>query len=136
MTQQTGPVGPRQDEALAQETRGLVQGGRSTRAEEWRDPEPAGEDQPTGDVGILPEDRRGTPKGMTSQDVELRSQIARFLDRGALPGDRDSVVASAIGHNAPTALVERLQELPAGEHLENVQAVARALGLGTEVERS
>lgn len=136
MTQHSGPVGPRQDEALAHETQGLVQGGRSTRAQEWRDPEPAGEDQPTGDVGILPEDRRGTPAGMTSEDVELRSQIARFLDRGALPGDRDAVVASAIAHEAPEALVDRLQQLPAGEQLENVQAVARALGLGTETERS
>jgi len=38
--QQSGPVGPRQDEQLAHETQGLVKGGHSTRAEEWRDPEP------------------------------------------------------------------------------------------------
>src|SRR4051812_44330389 len=55
--QQSSQQGPGMDEYLKQETRGLVQGGRSTRAEEWRAPEPAGEDQPTADR-IFPEDRR------------------------------------------------------------------------------
>lgn len=136
MTQQSGPVGPRLDEQLAHETAGLVQSGHSTRAEEWRDPEPAGEDQPTGDVGILPPDRRGTPPGMTVDDVEIRSEIARFLDRTALPGGRDDLVRAAESHQAPARVVDRLASLPADGHFENVQDVARALGLGTETERT
>src|SRR5947209_20407791 len=36
--QQSSQVGPGLDDYPKQETRGLVQGGRSTRAEEWRDP--------------------------------------------------------------------------------------------------
>jgi hypothetical protein len=40
-SQQTDKHGPGMDEYLQQETRGLVQGNRSSRAEEWRDPEPA-----------------------------------------------------------------------------------------------
>ena len=92
--QQSGKHGPLLDEELEHETRGLVQGGRSTRAEEFRDPEPAGEDQPTGDR-IYPEDRRGNPEGMTQDDVDERTDIARSLGTSAFPGDRDSLVAVA-----------------------------------------
>ena len=64
--QQSGPVGPREDDELKHETRGLEQGGHSTHAEEWREPEPAGEDQPTGDEHVVPEWlEQGTPPGMT-----------------------------------------------------------------------
>jgi len=38
----------REDEALAKELRGTLQGNRSTRAEEWRDPEPPADDDPVG----------------------------------------------------------------------------------------
>ena len=48
-SQQTDKHGRLLDEELQHETRGLVQGNRSSRAEEWRDPQPAGEYQPTGD---------------------------------------------------------------------------------------
>ncbi|GAS91966.1 hypothetical protein [Mycolicibacterium brisbanense] len=41
--------GPREDEQLKQELRGTLQGNRSSRAEEWRDPEPPADDDP--DVG-------------------------------------------------------------------------------------
>lgn len=38
--------GPREDEALKGELRGTLQGNRSSRAEEWRDPEPPADDDP------------------------------------------------------------------------------------------
>ena len=41
--------GPRKDEAMARETEALVRSGRTGRTEEWRDPEPSGEDQPEAD---------------------------------------------------------------------------------------
>src|SRR5204863_3935624 len=92
--QQSSQVGPGLDDYLKQETRGLVQGGRSTRAEEWRDPEPAGEDQPTADR-IFPEDRRGNPEGMTQTDVDERSDIARSPGTAAFPADRDTLASIA-----------------------------------------
>lgn len=136
MSQQSGPVSPREDDQLAHETRGLVQGGHSTRAEEWRDPEPAGEDQPGGEREIGFEDRAGAPAGMDPQDVETRSEIARFLDRTALPGDRDDLLAAAREHQATDRVIRLLEQLPADARFENVQAVSRALGLGTEERRS
>ena len=136
MTQQSGPVGPRLNEELEHETRGLVQGGRSSRAEEWRDPEPAGEDQPTGDSHILPDDRRSAPPGMTPADVELRSEIARWLGRSSFPADRDTLVDHAASNQAPEAVLDRLRSLPDKTWFENMQDVARALGIGTESHRT
>ena len=137
MTQQSGPVSPREDEQLAHETEGLVRSGHPTRVEEFRDPEPAGEDQPTGDEHLMGPGREpGTAPGLTNEDVDLRSEIARFLDRAALPGRRDDLVESARQNQATDHVVELLQSLPADQEFGNVQDVARALGLGTEEHRA
>jgi hypothetical protein len=37
---------PREDDQLKDELRGTLQGNRSSRAEEWRDPEPPADDDP------------------------------------------------------------------------------------------
>ncbi|HEX3005044.1 MAG TPA: DUF2795 domain-containing protein [Angustibacter sp.] len=135
--QQSGPVGPREDEELKHETRGLEQGGHSTHAEEWREPEPAGEDQPTGDEHVVPEWlEQGTPPGMTPDDVEERSQLARFLDPSVFPADRDALVESAQRNEAPDVVVDRLRQLPADQQFHTTQDVARAAGLGTEERRT
>jgi hypothetical protein len=131
---QTSKHGPGMDEYLQHETRGLVQGGRSTHAEEWLDPEPAGEDQPTGDR-IYPEDRRGNPEGMTQDDVDERSDIARSLGTSAFPGTRDELVAIAADNEATDHVLGLLRSLPADETFENVQDVAKALGLHVETHR-
>jgi hypothetical protein len=137
VTQQSGPVSPRKDEQLAHETQGLVQSGHPTRVEEFRDPEPAGEDQPTGDEHLLPPDRQpGTAPGLDNDDIETRSEIARFLDRSALPGRRDDLLASARQNQATDRVLDLLEALPADTEFANVQDVARALGLGTEEHRA
>jgi hypothetical protein len=132
--QQSGQHGPLVDDELKHETRGLVQGGRSTRAEEFRDPEPAGEDQPTGDR-IYPEERRGNPEGMTQTDVDERSDIARVLGTSAFPADRETLVAIAADNEATDHVLSLLRSLPADRTFENVQDVARALGLHVESHR-
>jgi hypothetical protein len=134
--QHSGPVGPREDDELAHETQGLVKGGHSTRAEEWRDPEPLDENTDTGQRGTVTGDEGGTPPGMDRDDVEMRSEIARFLDSTALPGDRESVLRAAEEHYAPDPVLDRLRGLPSGQHFENVQDVVQALGMGTEEHRT
>lgn len=131
-----GKHGPRQDEALEKEVRGLLQGGHANRAEEWRDPEPPGEDQP--DVSRSPESsgRGGTPAGMTQADVDLRTDIARVLGLSAFPGDREAMVTIAGDNGASDLVTARLSQLPAGQEFENVQAVMTALGVPVENERS
>jgi len=111
--QQSDKHGPIKDDSLAHET----------------------DDQPSAE-GALTDHRRGTPPGMEPEDVEERSEIARFLDRAAFPGTRADLLASAEGHQATDHVREQLSRLPEGERFENMQEVARALGIGTEEKRT
>ncbi len=125
----------RQDDALAHEVQGMMQAGRATHAQEWKDAEPSGEDQP--DVDRAPDrDLMGAvPTGMTHDDVEGRSELARILTRHAFPGDRDHLVAAAAEAQAPANVLDRLEQLPAGQQFANVEEAWLALGGGTETER-
>lgn len=71
-----------------------------------------------------------------SGDVEMRSEIARFLDSNALPGDRESVLRAAEEYEAPDPVLARLRTLPERQRFANVQDVARAFGLGTKEHRT
>lgn len=46
MERGSGKHSPREDDQLKHELRGTLQGNRSSRAEEWRDPEPPADDDP------------------------------------------------------------------------------------------
>ena len=78
----------------------------------------------------------GTPPGMDAQDVEQRSQVARFLDATAFPGRREALVAAAERNQAPDVVLDLLRALPADLDFQNTQDVARAAGLGTEEQRT
>ena len=77
----------------------------------------------------------GTPGGTDPGDIERRAALAETLGKEVWPADRDTLVAKAEEANAPDAVLGQLRRLPAGRQFENVQDVARALGLGTEQER-
>jgi hypothetical protein len=109
---------PRLDEEMAQEVRGIVQGGSGARAEEWRMPEPAGEDQP--EVSEILDDGPGGPAG------EQLSRFAGYIRRSALPGDREALLGSARELNAPDDVLERLATLPPGTTYHTVTEVWRA----------
>ncbi len=125
----------RQDDALAHEVQGMMQAGRATHAEEWKDAEPSGEDQPDVDRAPDRDLMGGVPAGMTHDDVEGRSELARHLTRHAFPGNRDQLVEAAREDQAPARVVEQLEGLPAGQEFVNVEEVWIALGGGTETQR-
>ena len=79
--------------------------------------------------------QEGTPAGTSPADVDRRSAIAEALGKEVWPADRDALVAKAQESNAPDRVLGDLRRLPAGQQFENVQDVARALGLGTEQHR-
>lgn len=134
-SQPSHDTGRTHDDAQAHETRGLEQGGHTSRAEEWRDPQAPAEGEPRASWTPGTPEQPGTPEGMTNQDVEDRSEIARHLGKGVWPADRDALVAKAEENSAPDAVLARLRRLPAGQEFANVQDVSQALGIGTEESR-
>lgn len=126
---------PMRDEQLKHETEGLVRSGRSTHAEEWKDPEPSGEDQPDSDAvpdGTL---HGGTPNGMTDEDVEGRAEIATYLGKDSYPMVREQIINLAIDRQAPTRVVDLVRRLPSGREFHNVNEVWAAVGGHVESDR-
>ena len=123
---------PRVDEELEHEIQGMLRSGHSTRAEEWRDPEPVAEGEP--DVDAAPNGTLvgGTPVGMDADAVESRAELARWLDRADFPSTGPELVEAALDHRAPDAVVAELERLPAGDTFERIGDVVRALGYPTE----
>ena len=123
---------PRVDEELEHEIQGMIRGGHSTRAEEWRDPEPVAEGEPDIDAAPAGTLVGGTPVGMDADAVEARAELARWLDRADFPSTGAGLVEAARDHRAPDAVVAELQRLPDGDTFERIGDVVRALGYPTE----
>jgi hypothetical protein len=130
--------GPRLDDEMEHEVRGQLQGrGVGGRAEEWREPEPAGEDQPGASRVPGGNPAGGVPPGMTADEVEQRSRLGRYLPLSALPGDKRALVTAARRAQAPTAVLDELAGLPEdGTEYETVSQVWQALGHHNEERRT
>jgi hypothetical protein len=127
---------PRVDEQLGHEVEGYMTAERPTRAEEWRETEPIGEDQ--ADPGRLgePADRQpGLPEGMTQEDVELRSELATHLPRSVFPADESGLLGHLVDTNAPERLQQLVRQLPSGQVFDHLGDVVEALGLHEERHR-
>jgi hypothetical protein len=79
--------------------------------------------------------QEGTPAGTSPADLDRRSAIAEALGKEVWPADRDALLARAQESNATDRVLGDLRRLPSGQQFENVQDVARALGIGTEQQR-
>jgi hypothetical protein len=133
MERASNKTGPRADDELARETRGHVQGGHSPRVEDWREPEPPGEDQPEASrVPGIAETVSAAPPGMSREDVARRSEFATALRPSAFPADRDELVRVATEENAPDAILAELRRLPSGQRFATPDEVWRALGHHSE----
>lgn len=129
--QVSGTHGPREDEAIKHELRGDLQAKRETRVEEWREAEPAGEDEP--EATWAPEGRPGgTPPGEDWEDVELRSDLARHLDRTAFPATRQRLLETLQSHQAEQQLIDLVSALPDDQTFANLHDVLTALGIPIE----
>lgn len=120
------------DDVLKHELQGLRRSGHSTRTQEWREPEPSGDDQP--EVSRAPGEHLagGTPPGMTQVDIDGRSDLARYLSRQTWPAGRETLVQLAAEQHAPDRVLQQLSGLPANERFENVSDVWTTLGGGVE----
>jgi hypothetical protein len=119
--------GFRTDDAMAAETEALTRGAPlEPRVEEWREAEPAGEDQPVPDA-VLTGDPY-PPNGLPHDAVELRSELGKRLRISAFPAAREGLVVVAAEENAPAWVLELLRRLPEGMTFANVQDVWETLG--------
>jgi hypothetical protein len=128
-------VSPRADEELKHQTQGLTRSGHSTHAEEWKDPEPVGEDQPDADLAPDGTLHGGVPAGMSADDVEGRAELAAFIGKDAYPLIREQVLELVIDGQAPDRVIALVRELPSGREFHNINEIWTALGGHVEEQR-
>jgi hypothetical protein len=125
MTQSGGTHGQWRDDALKRAVEDEMRAGHATRADEWREPEPPADDEP--EATWAPQGRPGD-----LDSLELRSDLARHLDRATFPADRDHLLDTLAAHKAPPSLMDLAAQLPEGTKFRHFGDVARALGLPAE----
>lgn len=135
MEQRSDRHSAREDDALKRDTRGMVQSNRGERIEQWRDPEPPGDDEPevhraAGGVLEGPE-----PTPLSRSAAEERSELAAALRRTMFPTDKSALLDFARDSNAPDHVVALLEQLPPGVAFENVEQLWEASGHEGEPER-
>jgi len=128
-------VSPRADEELKHQTQGLVRSGHTTHAEEWKDPEPIGEDQPDADLAPDGTLHGGTPAGMTGDDVEGRAELAGYIGKDAYPLVGQQVLELVIDGQAPARVIDLVRRLPSGREFHNINDIWISLGGHVEADR-
>lgn len=124
---------PALDDDLAREAESHTRGGPGgSRANEWREPEPAGEDQPEPSLIPTGEHPAGAPAPLTGEELEARSNFGRWLPRSVLPARRDELVRAADSADAPAEVLMELQGLPADRTFETIYEIWDALGYRNE----
>ncbi|MFJ9412195.1 DUF2795 domain-containing protein [Streptomyces sp. NPDC101393] len=121
---------------MKKQLRGQLTAARGLRTQEEQELPPAGEDQPVAARAPDASFRGGTPRGMTEEDVGVRSELAQHLGRSLYPAYRGAVVATLRRNHAPDRLVALAEKLPEDERYGNVQSIAESPGIGTEDHRA
>ena len=123
--QVSGTHGPAEDDAIKRQDRSELQ----AHGEEWPEPESSGEDEET----WAPEGRfAGTRQGEDWEAIELRSDLARHLDRTAFPTARAHLVETLTANQAEQRLLDLASSLPDGATFASLGELLRALGLPVE----
>lgn len=128
--QESGTHGPHEDDLLKKEFRSELEA--RTRGEDWREPDMPDEDEPEADRALA-----GSPEALLAgvedwDAIELRSDLARHLDRTAFPGTRDHLLAVLAAHQAEQRLQDLVASLPAGSEFSSLAELLSALGLPVE----
>jgi hypothetical protein len=112
----------RQDEAEAREYEG-----------EWPAPDTEPDDETEREAVWAPAARLAESAVPEDHEaVELRSDLARSLDRTVWPATRGRLLEILTEHNAGDRLLELAASLPAGRRYQSLHEVLHALGLEPE----
>jgi Protein of unknown function (DUF2795) len=110
--------GPIMDDELRRQTESLERGAPvESRSEEEREEASPTEGEPASDQRL----QGGRPAGL--DDVEARSELARFLQPSVFPADRDGLLRSVAETDAPQSIVRAIRSLPDSKVYDNVQSV-------------
>jgi hypothetical protein len=110
------------DEALKDETRSLQQGAPiEARSREDLEKEGPADSERDVDAHTAP------PGSLGSDPVEARRELSRHLRLVAFPTGRDGLLAEAESQNAPEAVLDVLQRLPAEGEFSTAHEVWAAL---------
>ena len=121
--------GPREDDAIKQQDRDELR----AHGDEWPEPEEAGEDADGTEEVWAAEGRfAGDLPGEDFAAIELRSDLARHLDRTSWPATREQLLQILTERHAGDNLLEVTSALPRGQRYHSVGELARALGLEPE----
>jgi hypothetical protein len=126
--------GPRLDDQQKHETEGMVRGGGTTHAEEWKEPEAMPAAGEGSQRSYPPGHEPGVPEGMTQRDVDVRSDLAKWLSDTDWPASKAQLVRHAEEVDAPDQVADLVRSLPERTYT-NMADVAKALGLGVEKRR-
>ena len=130
MSEQTGGThGPTRDDAIKRQDEAEAR----EYAGEWPEPGEEPEDETERDAVWAPAARLAEPPAMEDwQAVELRSDLARHLDRTVWPVTRDRLLSILAERHAGDRLLELAGSLPEGQHYASLRELLRALGLEPE----
>jgi hypothetical protein len=123
----SGTHGPAEDDAIKRQDRRDLE----TYGEELPEPESPDEDEPE---ATWAEEGRfaGMPPGEDWEAVNLRSDLARQLDRTAFPATRAHLLEILSGNLADQRLLNLVSSLPDDARFSNLAELLQALGLPME----
>jgi hypothetical protein len=127
--QASGTYGPRRDEAIKRQDEAEAR----EYAGEWPEPEEEPEDETEREAVWAPAARLAeSPGGEDWGAVELRSDLARHLDRSVWPVSRERLLEILTERNAGDRLLELAASLPEGQRYSSLRELLRALDLEPE----
>ena len=125
--QASGTHGPAEDDAIKRQEQAELQ----AHGERWPESEAAGEGGP--EATWAPEGRfAGTPPGEDWPTIELRSDLARHLDRTAFPATPPKLIKTLATHRADERLIDLVRSLPRDAKFSSLGGLVAALGLPIE----
>ena len=127
--QASGTHGPLRDEAIKRQDEAEAQ----EYAGEWPGPDEEPEDETEREATWAPAARLAeSPASENWEAVELRSDLARHLDRSDWPVTAGRLREILTERNAGDRLLELTASLPAGQRYQSLHDLVRALGLEPE----
>jgi hypothetical protein len=126
--QVSGTHGPVRDEAIKRQDQEEIH----EAAGDWPEPEEEGEEADP-DATWAPEGRFA---GREWEAFELRSDLARHLDRTAFPATREGLLEILTAQYAEQRLLDLVSSLPEGTSYPALRDLVQALGLPLEERRA